>query len=297
VDVVRDVIIPEAARSPFEANAKVFIIEEAERMNAAAQNALLKTLEEPHADTVFILLSDQEDEVLETIRSRCRIVRLERFSEQRVVEVLVQEGATGESALLAARVSELNIERARPLAFETAARERRELWLTIPERLAGPMGAFDAAAEIVMAARENVKLLERAQKSEVAELNEALGDARGSGGARNALGRRHKRELRRAEEEVLDEALQVLASFYRDVIVTRHGGAVVNIDRGDDLERWGHSDVSDAALLAAVERCIATRASLMKNANSALAMDATLLDLGRLVGAPLATSAARQPTQ
>src|SRR5215213_4689721 len=60
VDVIRDLVVPEAARSPFEGRTKVFVILEADRMNPAAQNALLKTVEEPQPDTVFILVSDNE---------------------------------------------------------------------------------------------------------------------------------------------------------------------------------------------------------------------------------------------
>ncbi|MGH2694215.1 MAG: DNA polymerase III subunit delta', partial [Actinomycetota bacterium] len=128
VDVIREVVVPEAARSPFEGSYKTFIIEEAHRMNEPAQNALLKTLEEPHPDTVFILISGQEDELLETIRSRCRSVRLEPVSEQRIVELLVKYGTPEETAVLAARLSEGDYERARAFATDEAVRDRRASW-------------------------------------------------------------------------------------------------------------------------------------------------------------------------
>ena len=76
VDVVRETIIPEANRSPFEGSYQVFVVEEADKMNPPAQNALLKTLEEPQAHTVFVLISDRAEELLETVHSRCRVVRL-----------------------------------------------------------------------------------------------------------------------------------------------------------------------------------------------------------------------------
>lgn len=284
VDVIREAVIPEAARSPFEARRKVFIIEEADKMNASAQNALLKTLEEPQADTVFVLLSDQEEEVLDTIASRCRIVRFERVPEKRIVELLGADGVSHEDSLLAARLSEGDMERARPLALDEATAERRRLWAGLPARLSSAMDALDAAAEIVSEARDAVKALERSQKKEIEELAGALGEGRGTAPVRNAVGKRHKRELRRLEEEILAEALQALASFYRDVLLVRRGGteAVTNIDLVDELDTWARSDVTDAALVAAVERCITARASFTHNANALLQIEATLLALARL---------------
>jgi DNA polymerase III subunit delta' len=285
VDLIREQVIPEAARSPFEGYFKVFIIEEADRMNQPAQNSLLKTLEEPQADTVFILISDRPDEVLETIRSRCRVVRLDPVDEQTIVQVLEQEGAPNADALLAARAGEGNLRRARDLAFNADAQARRQTWLDMPRRLTSPMDALDAATEIVATAREAAKSLEAQQKAEVIELAEALGEGRGTAGARNALVRRHRRELRRAEELVLAEALTTLGSFYRDVLAVRRGGdeGIANLDALGDLRRWAGGIVEDAALVRAIERCVEARAALMKNANVALTMEAALVELARLV--------------
>jgi len=285
VDVVREQVIPEASRSTFEGRAKVFIIEEADRMNDPAQNALLKTLEEPQPDTVFILLSDREEELLDTIRSRCRVVRMEPVDEGTIVELLRKEGATEEHALLAARLSEGNLERARVLAFDDAAMERRGIWVGAVRRLTSASDALDVAAEIVAEAREASKAAEQQQKDEVTELAEALGEGRGTSGARNALAKRHKRELRRLEEEVLADALGSLASFYRDVLAARSGGeeGVTNLDLLPEIRRWAEADVDEARLLAAAERCVRARASLTKNANVALTIESTLVELVRLV--------------
>lgn len=287
VDVIRETVIPEANRSPFEGHRKVFIIEEAERMNPAAQNALLKTLEEPQPDTVFILISDDEEELLDTIRSRCRVFRMEPVPEERVVELLEGEGAPAEVAILAARIAEGDLERARSLAFEDDAMARRHTWIGIPRRLAAPVDAQDVAAEIVEEARAAVKAFEKLQKPEVEELAEAMGEKRGTAQARNALATRHKRELRRLEEEMLGESLQSLGSFYRDVLAARAGGeeGITNLDQLEEIRRWASSDVSDVALVAAVERCVQARAALLKNANVPLAIEATLVELTRLVPA------------
>ena len=292
VDVIREQVIPEAARSPFEGYFKVFIIEEADRMNQPAQNSLLKTLEEPQADTVFVLTSDRPDEVLETLRSRSRVVRLDPVDEQTIVQVLEQEGAPHEEALLAARAAEGNLRRARELAFNDDARARRQTWLDVPRRLVSPMDALDTAAEIVAIARGAAKALETQQRAEVIELAEALGEGRGTAGARNALVRRHRRELRRAEELVLAEALSTLAGFYRDVLAVRRGGeeGIANLDALVELRRWAYSMVEDASLVRAIERCVEARAALLKNANVALTVEAALVELVRL--APVESRAA-----
>lgn len=287
VDVIREVVVPEAARSPFEARMKVFVIEEAERMNPAAQNALLKTLEEPPADTVFILISDREDELLETIRSRCRVVRLEPVPEQRIVELLVRQGVTEQAALVAARVSDGDLERALALALDDSAGDRRRTWLSIPRRLVSPVDALDAAAEVIQEVKAALGALEDTQKIETQELADMIGEKRGTAAARNALSKKHKRELRRREEELLGEALQTIASFYRDVLAVRTGGteAVTNIDLMAELEEWVSADVDNRALLRAAERCVDARASFMSNANPTLAIEATLVEIGHLVPA------------
>jgi DNA polymerase-3 subunit delta' len=293
VDVIRESVIPEAARSPFEGHRKVFVIDEADRMNDAAQNAILKTLEEPQPDTVFILISDNEGELLETIRSRCRIVRFAPVSEARIIELLRDDGASQEAALLAARLSEGDFERARQLVEDSVLLDRRRVWIGMASRLQSSVDALDAAAEVIAIGKEAVKEREVVQKTEITALAEAMGEGRGTAAARNALANRHKRELRRLEQDVLGEALATLGSFYRDVLALRRGAVegIVNLDLIDDLRSWAESDASDAALVRAVDRCLETRGQFEHNPNATLHMEATLLDLARLVPPPVTTEA------
>ncbi|MDQ3915700.1 MAG: DNA polymerase III subunit delta' [Actinomycetota bacterium] len=282
VDVIREAVIPEAARTPFEASYKVFLIDDADRMNDAAQNALLKTLEEPQPDTVFVLISDHEEEVLETIRSRCRVVRLEPVPLARIVDVLVGAGASPDEAQRAAVLSEGDVERARRLVFDDDARARLELWLGIPARLTSPLDALDAAAEVVAEAKAAAKAREKEQKAEVVALAEAMGEGRGTSAARNALAKRHRRELRRIEEEVLLEALGTVGTFYRDVLAAR---------KRDDGEAAAGSAVPDAALVAATARCVEATATFAFNANALLAIEAVFVELARLVPPPVVARA------
>ncbi len=293
VDIIREVIIPEASRSPFEGHFKVFIIEEADRMNDPAQNALLKTLEEPQPDTVFVLISDNEEEVLETISSRCRIVRMEPVSEGRIVQLLTEAGISDDEALLAARLSEGDFERARALGSDPQVAERRMFWVSLPKQLRSPLDALDVATQLIDVARSVVKEREQSQKEEVVELAEAMGEGRGTATARTTLAKRHKRELRRLEEEVLGEALSSIASFYRDVLTVRSGGtgAAANIDLLDEIEWWATGGIEDRNLVSAMERCVVARAGLIRNANVALAIEATLIELSALVPPPAAVGA------
>ena len=288
VDVVREVITPQVALSPFEAATKVFVIEEAERMHPAAQNALLKTLEEPPRDTVFVLLCDQDDELLETIRSRCSAIRLQAAPEASIAAAVAGAGNQDRDVAVIARLSEGDLSLATRLARDTSAWERRLLFLGLPARLRTPVDALDAAAEVTAAAAAAVEERAATQRQAAAELADALGEARGTTAARTAQGARHKRELRRLESDVLIEALRGLGSFYRDVLALRKGvgQALLNLDREPELEAWARSPLPDAALAAAAHRCAVTPEALARNANPTLAVEAALVELSRLVPPP-----------
>lgn len=158
------------------------------------------------------------------------------------------------------------------------------MWAHLPRRLTSSGDALDAAVEVLEESRSAGKALQLAQKEQVKELAEALGERRGTAQARNALEKRHKREVRRLEGEVLSDALRTLASFYRDVLAVRRGGeeAVANLDLLEELRGWADSEIPDAALVEAMERCVVARGTLPRNANPQLAIEAVLVLLARL---------------
>ena len=98
VDVVRERILLPASKKSALGIGKVFIIEEAEAMNAQAQNALLKTLEEPSGRTLIILLSDQPHALLSTVRSRAQTVRFSPLAEPDAIKILAARGFAPETA-------------------------------------------------------------------------------------------------------------------------------------------------------------------------------------------------------
>ncbi len=92
IAVIRQHLVEPANRKAVLNNGKVFVVEEAELMNTQAQNGLLKTLEEPYGKTLVIFLTDQPNLLLQTIRSRCQMVRFAALSRQRVVAELRGRG-------------------------------------------------------------------------------------------------------------------------------------------------------------------------------------------------------------
>jgi len=105
VDEIRD-IIDEIHLRPYEGSRKVIVIKDVQNMTPSAQNAFLKTLEEPEEGTFIIMLTSSLETILETIRSRCQIIRLGRITEDEVRKYLIDKGVEPGKAELAAALSD-----------------------------------------------------------------------------------------------------------------------------------------------------------------------------------------------
>lgn len=105
VDEIRD-LIDEIHLKPYEGKYKVIIIKDVQNMTPQAQNAFLKTLEEPEEGTFIIMLTSSLETILETIRSRCQIIRLGRITEDEVRKYLIDKGVEPGKAELAAALSD-----------------------------------------------------------------------------------------------------------------------------------------------------------------------------------------------
>jgi len=145
VDQVRDLTDHRLALRRFEGRHRVVIVDPADAMNVQAQNALLKTLEEPPADTTLVLVSSSPDALLPTIRSRCLRVTFAPLPEAVVVERLVARKHEPGAARLAAALSGGSLGRALALDDEAVGARREAL-----ERAAG-LGPDDAGAWVVFA--------------------------------------------------------------------------------------------------------------------------------------------------
>lgn len=124
VDEIRHVISM-VGQHTFTGGRRVVIIERADKMNQSAQNALLKTLEEPLADTIFLLLTDSPELLLPTIISRCRALKLHPWPDQTILAALEARGITGAHARNALHVSGGSIGRAISVAADEGFWTRR----------------------------------------------------------------------------------------------------------------------------------------------------------------------------
>ena len=116
---------------------KIAVLAPAEAMNERAQNTLLKTLEEPPPATTFLLVSEQPDALLATVRSRCARVQLAPLPEKVLVAELVKRGAPADEARRRAARADGSLGRALSLDPEELER-RRELLESVEAALAAP---------------------------------------------------------------------------------------------------------------------------------------------------------------
>lgn len=134
VEEVRD-LIKALSEKPYEGGKRTVIIQDAEKMNDRAQNAFLKTLEEPDGQTVFFLVTAHKEGLLATIRSRCRPVYMPRLSEEIIEKDLIGRGIKPDRAQYAAYLSEGVLGRAIELAGENEYYRYRDEALELLRRV------------------------------------------------------------------------------------------------------------------------------------------------------------------
>ena len=106
IDVIREFLIEKAPTRPTLSQRKVFVVGEAEKLNAASQNCLLKILEEPPEYCNIILLCTRLERLLPTTKSRCQIIRFGPIDEDRIVRQLKEMGIEPQKAQYFARLSQ-----------------------------------------------------------------------------------------------------------------------------------------------------------------------------------------------
>ena len=228
---------------PFEADRRVYLIFGAHLMNEEAADALLKDLEEPPSYAVVVLIADDLGPLPETIRSRCQHVPFRRLSHRAVKAHLSARGLTGERLEALARVAGGRLDAAeRLLDSQAAAGRERVLELARAVYLEpgfDPGGASRSINELVQ---------ERARAARVAVTEAAGPDER-----EREVEQRARRAGRGVERDELLAALEVLSSWYRDLVVVAAGaeGAVVNVDRVAELTADGVPERSEPAERAA----------------------------------------------
>jgi DNA polymerase III subunit delta' len=286
-DDMRDTV-RKSFTSPATGRWQIILVEDAERLNEKSANAVLKAVEEPAPRTVWLLCAPSIEDVLPTIRSRCRHLNLSTPSVEAVADMLVRrEGVEPAAAMAAARATQGHVDRARRLATDPAARERRAAVLKLPLRVEDVGGCLRAAQELVDAAADDAKqLAEEMDGKETEELKAAMGASqggrmpRGTAGVMKDLEDRQKRRRTRTQRDSLDLALTDLTAFYRDVLALQLGSrvAIANADAEDALERLARGS-SPETTLRRIEAIGACREALDRNVAPLLAVEAMTMAL------------------
>lgn len=289
VDEVRE-LVRRAAMSPTVAPLQVLVVEDADRVTERGADALLKSIEEPAPRTVWLLCAPTADDVVVTIRSRCRRVELSTPNETAIAELLVRrDGVQPELAAEVARIAQGHIGRARALARNEAVRERRRQVLAIPSALTSLGACLRSAAEVVdAAAAEASAITATLDEQERATLNEALGFGTKGARPRNAqaaireLEDQQKARAKRLQRDALDRVLTEFTSLYRDVLAvqTGSGAALVNADLTAEVNRLAAAGDATATVRR-LDAILACRTALETNVAPLLAFEALLLSLAR----------------
>ena len=237
--------------------------------------------------------SDPED-VLPTIVSRTRQVRLRTPTTREVTEALVRrEGVDPALASFAARAAQGHIGRARALAEDEQVRLRRSEVLAIPSTLRDLTSCFIAAQNLLDAASADAaSITDALDAAELAQLNRAYGEGatgamaarvkRTASAATKDLETRQKSRRTRTVRDQIDRALLDLTGLYRDVLVlqTQADVELINDEMGPTLERMAvHSDVP--ATMARLDALDHARLAVAASVAPLLALEALMVTLAR----------------
>jgi DNA polymerase-3 subunit delta' len=253
-------IVGMAVGSPLEGERRVIVLSDLHRAIVTAP-MLLKTIEEPPATTVFVILADLVTPELVTIASRCVRMELPPLPPATVASVLEAEGVEPDRAHDVAIASLGDLDRARVLLADPSLGQRREAWWLVPERLDGT-GA--AVAALVDELRTRIEAaagpLKEVQAAELAELERWVAEHGERGSGRRELVARHRRQARRQRAEELRFGLATLSAHYRESLRDGTGPQA-----GD--------------VLTAVKAIDAAGEALTRNPNETLLLQSLLLTL------------------
>lgn len=289
IDEVR-ALVSSSQFSPSVGRYRVMVIEDADRMTERTSNVLLKALEEPPERTVWILCAPSEADLLPTIRSRVRTVRL-RVPTVADVAKLIQrrDGVDAETAERAARHAQSHIGMAHRLATHDEARRRREQTLELALGIRSVSDAVLAAATLLEIAGADAKAItEERDAEERAHALRSLGIEPGGTippalrGQLRQLEEDQKRRATRSLRDGIDRILVDLLSLYRDVMMVQLGSdsELVNVELRQAIDALS-THTTPAATLAAMDAVATARERIDGNVAPALALEAMLTTILR----------------
>ncbi len=278
-----------AQHRPSVGSWRVIIVEDADRLTERAADALLKSLEEPVARTVWLLCAPSVEDVIVTIRSRSRHVRLRTPAAQDVADLLVRrDGVDPQTALNAARAAQSHVGLARRLARDEGARERRRRTLGLAGGIRHLGDAMTAAADLAsLAGEESSAASGERDAQEKQRLLEQLGADPAARtqpphvrSALSALEKEQKTRATRFGRDVIDRSLVDLLSIYRDAMVAQLGMPVdlVNEDLRSQVEGLGRA-LTPEQVLGAMDAIGTARERIGANVPPLLALEAMTISL------------------
>jgi DNA polymerase III subunit delta' len=215
-------LVRHATLAPVEGARKVVVADGCEDMEDEAAGYLLKSVEEPPASTVFVLLTTEVTPELVTIASRCVRIELQSLATDVVVDRLVAEGVEPARADTAAAAAGGDLDRARTLASDDRLALRHRAWREVPHRLDGTgHRAATVVAELQAMIAEALEPLQEGHLAEIAALDEHIEQYGLRGSGKKDLEARHRREVRRFRTAELRFGLATLAAAYRDALVAQ----------------------------------------------------------------------------
>lgn len=284
---IRD-LVPKAALRPSRGRWQIVVVEDADRLGEDAADAMLLALEEPPSRTVWMLCAPTAEDIVPTIRSRCRIVPLRTPPYDEVARYLsTTEGVDGELADFAARASQGHVGRARALATDVDVRFRRDEVLRLPFALSDLRTCLDAASALVEAAKvEAERRCDALDARESEDLKRALGAGtvgrrpRNMDAAVKELEREQRMRRTRVQRDSIDRALVDVLAVYRDVLMLQFatGAELVNEDKRPSVDRLARGSTPESTLRR-MEAIMAAREALEVNAAPLLTLEAMALTL------------------
>ncbi|MFS0732182.1 DNA polymerase III subunit delta' [Microbacterium sp. 1P10UB] len=272
--------------SPSLGRYRVIVMEDADRMVERTSNVLLKALEEPPERTVWILCAPSEADLLPTIRSRVRVLRLREPDVEDVARLIEQRtGVDHATAEQSARHAQRHIGMAQRLATDAAARGRRDDTLRGVLQVRGVSGAVDVAGRIVQAATEDAKALTAERdEAERSSLLRTVGVAPGAAvppavrSQISALEDEQKRRATRSLRDGIDRVLTDLQSLFRDVVLLQFGRADDLINRELESELRSVAEAWDPRrTMVVLDQIAETRRNLEQNVAPVLALESMLV--------------------
>ncbi|HET6351529.1 MAG TPA: DNA polymerase III subunit delta' [Coriobacteriia bacterium] len=278
-------IVHDVSLSPIEGPYKFYLLESADLFNDSAANALLKTIEEPPADVVFVLLAHSLEPVPPTIVSRCQIVRFRRLAPSEATGVLsAQTGASAEEAAAALSAAGGVVARARDFLSSTGRREARDRILRSLKNLSSmdELDVLTAAKELLAAVKAPLEGVKATQAADLESRSDFL-----SASATKSVEERNKRELTAREREGIAEVLNVAESWLRDCLVISQGvgDLVINTDARDAMEEVG-AVITPASAARALSAVTLARQRISYNVSPQLAVEAMLYDIREVLRCP-----------